>query len=924
MAIRFTGREKRKAAAQGISQDESRQENQEKQESSKRGNAGMQHICAFIVDKRMLFFLLYAIWIIFSVFSSSWVKVDNELSDYLPASTETQRGLTLMDKQFTTFGSAKIMVANISYDEADTLKDELEDIDGVQSVEFVDEDADTEDFVKHYNNGSALYTITYDYDEDDDRALDALQATEDYLADYDIYVDTDLGDQSAEIIETEINKIMVLVAFVVVTVLLFTSESFGEIPVLCITFVVSMIINQGTNFLFGTISFVSNSVSSILQLALSIDYAIIFCNRFKEEKKNGYDVRDAAIVSLTKSIPEILSSSLTTISGLFALIFMQYQIGRDLGIVLIKAILLSLLVVFTLMPGLLVLFSNQMEKTAHKSFVPKITGVGRFDYKTRKIVPFIFAGIFAVAAVLSQKCPYVYGYSTLTTPILNETQIAENMVEDNFGSENLVALVLPHGDYKSEAQLIDDLEACPEVDHCTGLANTEAMDDYTLTDELNPRQFSELMDMDYEICETLYTAYAADQEDYGRIVGGISSYKVSLMDMIGFVHDMVEDGYVTLDDDLWDTLDEAYTAIQNGRKQLESDDYDRILVYLTLPEESDETFAFLDTMHTMADKYYPDDTDKILTVGNSTSQRDLKSSFEQDNIVVSVVSILFVLVILLFTFKSAGMPVLLIMVIEGSIFLNFSWPTITQSNLFFMSYLIVSSIQMGANIDYAIVISSRYQELRQSKNRKEAITEALNFAFPTIITSGSIMILAGVFIGQMTSEPCIASIGQCLGRGTTISVVLVMFVLPQLLVAGDKIIRYTAFDIDRPVRQRKETGLIYVNGNIRGSINGTIVGQVHAMVRGDVQAVVLSGSMERQEGSSQYGQDTDPGRMIEGHLSGEETTQDQTPAQTSGQTSDHSDSQSEPKGDPGPQNESGSKPDTENKPENRDDKGGSQ
>ncbi len=820
MPIKFTGREKRKAAAQGGGQAAEQQA--QPQQKPKKSNAGLLRICAFIVDKRMLFFLLYIIWIIFSVFSSSWVKVDNKLSDYLPDSTETKRGLKLMDKEFTTFGSAKIMIANISFDDAKTLQGIIEEKDGVQSVTFTDVDADTSDFKKYYNNGSALFNVTFDYDEDDDRALTALEDVETALSDYNIYVDTDMGDQSAEIIETEISKIMVLVAIVVVTVLIITSESFGEIPVLCMTF-------------------------AILQLALSVDYAIIFCNRFKEEKRNGYDPRDAAIVSLSKSIPEILSSSLTTISGLFAMVFMQYQIGKDLGIVLIKAILLSLLAVFTLMPGLLVIFSGLMERTQHKSFVPKIA-----------------------AAVLSQKCPYVYGYSTLTTPIQNSTQIADKMIEDNFGSDNLVALILPHGSYENEAKLIQDLEACDEVDHCQGLANTTAMDDYTLTDTLNPRQFSELMNMDYEICETLYTAYAADQEDYGRIVGGISSYKVSLMDMVGFVHDMVEDGYVTLDDDLWNTLDSAYTQIQDGRKQLESSDYDRILVYLTLPEESDETFTFLDTMHTMAEKYYPDDADKILTVGNSTSERDLKSSFERDNIVVSVVSILFVLVILLFTFKSAGLPVLQIMVIEGSIFLNFSYPTITKSNLFFMSYLIVSSIQMGANIDYAIVISSRYQELRgEGKDRKTAITESLNFAFPTIITSGSMMILAGVFIGQMTSEPCIASIGQCLGRGTAISVFLVMFVLPQLLCAGDKIIQYTAFDIDRPIRQKKETGLVYLNGNIRGTINGTIVGQVHAVVRGDVQAIVVSGSMERAEGSSDYGPDADPSRMIEGHLAGE-------------------------------------------------------
>ncbi len=230
MPIKFTGREKRKAAAQGGGQAAEQQA--QPQQKPKKSNAGLLRICAFIVDKRMLFFLLYIIWIIFSVFSSSWVKVDNKLSDYLPDSTETKRGLKLMDKEFTTFGSAKIMIANISFDDAKTLQGIIEEKDGVQSVTFTDVDADTSDFKKYYNNGSALFNVTFDYDEDDDRALTALEDVETALSDYNIYVDTDMGDQSAEIIETEISKIMVLVAIVVVTVLIITSESFGEIPVL--------------------------------------------------------------------------------------------------------------------------------------------------------------------------------------------------------------------------------------------------------------------------------------------------------------------------------------------------------------------------------------------------------------------------------------------------------------------------------------------------------------------------------------------------------------------------------------------------------------------------------------------------------------------------------------------------------------------
>lgn len=805
----------------------------------------MMKVAAFIVDKRMLFFLLYVIALIFSLFSSRWVSVENDLAEYLSETTETKQGLTLMKDQFITFGSAKVMVANITFDDATDLAEKIRKMDGVSAVTFTEPEEEQSEFVKHYANGSALFNVTFSYAEEDERALESLENLKEELSGYDLYISTDLGNQTAEIIEAEIRKIMVLVAFVVVTVLLITSESYAEIPVLGLTFVVSMLLNNGTNFLFGTISFVSNSVSSILQLALSVDYAIILCNRYKEENAGGLSVRDAVIVALSKSIPEILSSSLTTISGLFALVFMQYKIGADMGIVLIKAILLSLLSVFTLMPGLLMIFAALMDRTRHKSFVPKIGAVGKFSYATRHVVPLLFMAVFAAAWWFSKNCPYVYGYSTLSTPVLNETQIADNMITDNFGDVNFVAVVVPGHDYRKEHNLIRDLENRSEVRYCQGLANTEAMGGYMLTDSVTPREFSELMNVDYELAEVLYSAYAADQEQFGRVIGGVESYGIPLMDLVQFVYELTDEGYITLAPDLTETLESANTQIADGRKQLEGSDYDRILVYLSLPEESDETFAFLDEIHSIAARRYDDEP--VYVVGNSTSQRDLRSSFERDNLIVSIVSVLFVLVILLFTFQSAGMPVLLIVVIEGAIFMNFSFPTIMHQNLFFMGYLIVSSIQMGANIDYAIVISSRYMDLRKTRDRKAAVSEALDFAFPTIITSGSMMTLAGVFIGRMTSDPCIAGIGECLGRGTLISIVLVMLVLPQILIVGDRIIAKTAFDIETPVHTREESGTLLIDGMVRGTINGTVIGTVHAVVRGEANVILVSGSMERQE-----------------------------------------------------------------------------
>lgn len=802
------------------------------QNKTKGGNQAMIKICGFIVDKRNLFFLLFGLLIIFSAVSRNWVKVENSMSYYLPGTTETRQGLDLMEEEFITYGTCNVMVANVSYAQAEDILDILENSDGVFSVTF----DDTED---HYTNGSAYYNVTFDYDENDDECLAALDTLKGELEGYDYYLTTSLGDTQSELIAEEMNTISVLVAVVVVSVLLLTSQAYAEVPILLITFLSAAIIQMGSNFVFGTISFVSNSVTIVLQLALSVDYAIILLNRYKEEHAN-LPAREAIIIALSKAIPEISGSSLTTVGGLIAMTFMQYKMGPDLGIVLIKAIALSLCSVFLLMPGVIMLFSKLMDTTQHKNFVPDIPFVGKFAYATRYIIPPIFILVIIAGFKISSDCPYVFGYSTITPPLENSVQKAEKLEESNFGSSNMVALIIPAGNYDNEKKLLSDLEACPEVDYTMGLANIEALDGYHLTDKLTPRQFSELIDLDYEVAELVYAAYAVNDEDYAKVVNGLSSYSVPLIDMFMFVHDEVEDGYVTLDDDLQETLDDAYEQMNFAKNQLQGENYSRMLVYLNLPEESEETFNFIDEMHDIAGKYYDG---KILVCGESVSQYDLQKTFGRDNTVVSVVSILAVLVVLLFTFKSAGMPVLLIAVIQGCIWINFSVPTLQHDNLFFMGYLIVSSIQMGANIDYAIVIASRYTELRETMGRKKSIIDTMNLSFPTIITSGSMMAVSGILIGKMTSDVAIYGIGKSLGRGTLISIFVTMFVLPQILLAGDKIIEKTAFVMNMPIRTKNVTGLMRVDGLVRGRIEGTVTGTMSAIVRGNVSAYVEAGDV---------------------------------------------------------------------------------
>lgn len=798
--------------------------------TEKKKQTPIEKLAALIVDKRKAFYLFYIIGGIFCAVSMNWTKVNNDITSYLPDSSETRVGLDLMNEQFITYGSGSIMLENITFEKAQEVASELEKIDGVTTVK-VEDNSDS------YKNGSALLSVTFDGEESDEISKKAMNEIKERLEPYDEYINSAVGNSSSETIAAEMQVVIVIVLVIIIAVLFFTSHTYMEIPVLLMTFGMAALLNMGTNFIFGEISFVSNSIAVVLQLALAIDYAIILCNRYTEERAT-MGARNAVVTALSKAIPEISSSCLTTLSGMVAMMLMQFKLGFDLGIVLCKAIFFSIFVVFTLMPGLLMSFSPLIDKTHHRNFVPNITAVGKFDVKTKYVIPPLFAVVLVAGFILSNQTNYVYGYSTLSTYTKNTAQIAEERIDEEFGSNNLVVVMVPAGNYDKEHKLLERMEKMPQVDSAMGLANIEAMDGYVLTDALTPRQFAELTDMDIEVVRLAYAAYAADKEDYGQIVGSvtgsaITNYSVPLIDMFTFIYNEKEAGYVTLDDELNDKIDDLHKQLEDAKKQLGTEEYSRMLLYTNVPEEGAQTFEFLDELHEVVREYYPEGS---YIVGDSTSDYDLSNVFSTDNLMVSILSFLFVLVILVFTFKSAGLPVLLLAIIQGAVWINFSVPVVTHTNIFFLSYLIVSSIQMGANIDYAIVISSRYTELKKTMSIKDAMIETLNQAFPTIITSGAILAIAGLLIGFLSSDVAISSVGICLGRGTLISIFLVMFVLPQILLLGDTIIEKTSFTLKHRELIQKRSGNMRVNGRVRGYVCGIVDANISGVIHGEISA----------------------------------------------------------------------------------------
>ena len=800
----------------------------------------MERVAAFIVDRRYLFVVLFVALCIFSIFTSNGVDVNEDLTDYLPDDSETRQGLQIMDREFLTYGDARVMVSNITYAKAEELAEMLRSVDGVKTV-TLENDQD------HYNAASALFEVVFDGEKLDNVSIQGVENVRNALRDYDTYIMTEVGNPTGEILEKEMQMVFVILVVIIILVLLLTSQTYAEVPILLITFGVSVWINKGTNYWFGEISFITNSIAAVLQLGLAIDYAIILCHHYTEERAHNTP-RDAVVKALTVAIPEISASSLTTISGLLALAFMKIKIGSDMSLVLVKAILFSMLTVFLLMPALLLLMSPWLDKTHHRRFLPRIDGWGRFTIKSRYIVPPVFVVILIAACILANHCPYVFGYSTLDTLKQNEYKLSEKKINATFGEVNQVALIIPFEDYESEAKLVDDLKELNGVDHLVALADTEAKDGYMVTDSLTPRQFAELTDIDISVSRAAYTAYCTSNENFTQAIGqlvdlsNIDNCTVPLIDMIKFLYEQRDVYESRIDASLMDDLEEMYDDLIDGERQLHTKDYSRIILFLNLPVESEETYDYLTVIKGVIGKYYTES----YFVGETAKDKDFSAAFSEDNMLISILTIVFVVAILLMTFKSVALPLLLILVIQGSIWINFSFPTILHSNLYFLAYLIVSAIMMGANIDYAIVISSRYLKLKETMPYKDAMIEALNLAFPTVVTSGSILAAAGISIGVLSSENTVASIGICLGRGTLISMFLVMGVLPQILLLGDTIVEKTSFTIGHHVQTQNLSGAMRVNGHVRGYINGYVDAEIRGIVNGTVSASIDIGAVETE------------------------------------------------------------------------------
>lgn len=755
----------------------------------------MKKLAEFIVDHRKFIMLVFAALMAFCVWGMGQVRIEYEITSYLPDSTDTKRAIDIMENEFITYGTTTVMLRNIPYSEAEELHNAIEDLEGVKSFEF-------NSSPDYYKNSCALFKITFEGDDEDEKSVAAYDKILKMLDGRDALISVSLIDSMADDLSRDINFVLILAIIIIIAVLIFTSKSFAEVGVFLIVFLVAALLNMGTNFFFGTISFISNSVCVILQLALAIDYAIILCHRFTEEKERLGDGREAIIEALSKAIPEICGSSLTTIAGLLALTTMALRLGADLGMVLAKSIICSMITVFFFMPAIIMLFNKPIEKTRHRNFVPSVRPVARTVIKCRYVILALFIAIVSVGTYFSFQTDYCYSMISIDTNRPSETQIATRETEKVFGTTNQFVILVPGKDYAEQLKLISLVEEHEEIDDALGIANVELTlnsQKVYLTEQINYRKFSKLLAVDENVADSIYSAYAffckpdskAGIEEVALYNANKNIYTASLLQMCdcAFEHDDFITAYLYNDADALESYEDLRDTVRDAEDQLVGESYTRILFNINGEVESKETFALISKLLEEVKAVWPD----TVFAGDSMSSYDLNQSFAVDNVKVSVLTILFVFIILLFTVKSWGLPIPLVLTIQGAIFINFAFFPLTSTNVFFFVYLIVSAIQMGATIDYAIVTCGRYVEFRKTMDAKPAMVEAVNAAFPTIVTSGSILIAAAFLIGGVVKNPLIATLGNCLGRGVIISILGVLLVIPSMLVIFDKLLMKTFF-----------------------------------------------------------------------------------------------------------------------------------
>ena len=597
--------------------------------------------------------------------------------------------------------------------------------------------------------------INYDlnkYLSEDTMTKRALHVMEDEFGSLDDTTE-ETGDQLYDLqqrIGEEIPLVMLVCVVVVFGMMLVTSRAWLEPVVIMIVLAVSIVINMCTNFIFPDISFVTFAVCAILQLALSIDYAIMLLHAFNGYRESGMDAKEAMTEALAECFMRISSSAMTTVAGLMSLLFMSFTIGFDIGVVLSKGIVISMLGVFLLMPAVALMMEKPIYKTKHRPLPLGGDRLARGIDRVKK--PLAAVLILAVLGGLYLNSRTIYSFSeesSTTTPLV---------------------LLVPGGDsdedLEKQRDLVSRLQAITREDGSPALGEILSMVT-TGSDAvryLTVEDAAGMTGMDPALLRAYWTL-----NGWGETVRADRMLDASAI-ASWFVPELAE---------ARELLGEARSALIGPR-------YSRVAMDLNFPNADPRFNGYMDAILASLEAVYGPD---YYVTGLPMSIYDISHAFRSDLLKVNLITLGAILLIVAISFRSLRMPLLLVFVIEGAIWITMGISRLFGQPIFFISYLICLSIQMGATIDYGILLSDQYRSRRaEGLEPRDALVNALKRALPTILTSGVILILAGFFVGKLCSIYYIYSIGLLVSRGALVSALLVLTLLPALLLLGDRFV----------------------------------------------------------------------------------------------------------------------------------------
>ena len=659
-------------------------------------------------------------------------KTNYNLVSYLPPEAQSTEAVRIMSEEFATdLPNTNVMVRNVTIPEALEVKAQLKGMHGVKSVMWLDDVSDTAlpvstiqpallDMYYHPGDdgrGTALMMMTLE-EGNEEEDIGAIRAYVDSLSDDSLgpgNAVSGTSSDSAQMQAATVEQVLLASAIVgpiIIFLLILSTMSWIEPLLFLAAIAISIFINMGTNVFLDDVSFITSSVSPILQLAVSLDYAIFLLHEFAAQRKKTPDITEAMGNAMRVSLSTIAASAVTTLFGFLALSFMQFQIGADLGFNLAKGIIFSFITVVTFLPALSVLLMPLIDRTQHRKFMPDFSNIGAHIAKIR-IPVLIIVLILVVPAFLAQRnLEFIYGNNLPDLSLRNGVDTVA--INEEFGEQNAIVVLVPRGDVAREALLSRDIEALPHVKSVMSYAQS--------------------------VGTPIPTAFLSQ-----------------------------------------DIVDQFY-----------SEKWARIIAYVDTPFEGDLAFGLVEQIQGAVEQYY----DTYYTAGQPANLYDMRNVVAVDNVRVSLIAFIAIFLVVLITFRSLGLPLVLLLTIESGIWINLAIPYFQGEAINFIGYLVLNTVALGATIDYGILLTTHYLAWRKRMPAKPAIHKALGEAVPSILVSALTLSGAGFALSLSSRIEAAATIGSLLARGALMSMVLVTCLLPALFVLCDKFLRVTTLKAD--------------------------------------------------------------------------------------------------------------------------------